>query len=199
MKSILRIIRNLYILIISLLALPIAIPFIIGGKLAIYCGAYSEMSLLASKLPFLFGQKVRYFYYKATLRHLGKNVTFKYGSFCQYHTASIGDRVLIGYYNAIGEVDMGSDIVIGGFVNFISGTNQHSFEDETQKISTQKAGGRSMITIGSDVWIGSNAVIAASVGTRCVIGAGSVLVKATEDKCVYAGNPARLIKQIPGG
>lgn len=190
-------IRKLYILFISVLAFPFALLFIVMGKLSIYFNAYSEVSLIASRIPFLFGQRIRFFYYKATLKHLGKQVVFKYGSFCQYHSASIGDRVLIGYFNALGEVEMGNDIVIGGFVNFISGTNQHSFEDETKTISSQKALGRNMITVGSDVWIGSNAVVAANVGRRCVIGAGSVLVKEAEDQSIYAGNPARLIKKLP--
>lgn len=179
-----------------MLAVPVAVFFIALGKFAIIFSAYAEVSLLASKIPFLFGQKVRYYYYKATLKRLGKKVMFKYGSFCQYNSACIGDRVLIGYFNALGEVDMGNDIVVGGFVNFISGTNQHSFNDPSQTISEQKSMGRSMITIGSDVWIGSNSVIAASIGNRCVIGAGSVLVRDTEDHSVYAGNPARLIKKI---
>jgi acetyltransferase-like isoleucine patch superfamily enzyme len=188
--------RKLYILLISLLAFPFALLFIVIGKLSIYCNAYSEVSLIASRIPFLFGQRIRFIYYKATLKHLGKEVVFKYGSFCQYNTASIGDRVLIGYFNAIGEVTMGNDIVIGGFVNFISGTNQHSFVDPSQTINKQSASGRSMIIIGSDVWIGSNAIIASNIGDRCVIGAGSVLVKPAQSNSVHAGNPAKLIKNI---
>jgi len=144
----------------------------------------------------MLGQKIRYFYYKATLKKMGKNVVFMYGSFCQYPNAIIGDRVLFGYYNTIGEINMGNDIIIGGFVNFLSGTKQHSFQDENQSIANQKAVGREVITIGSDVWIGSNSVIAANVGTRCIVGAGSVLVKSAENKGIYAGNPAKLIKQI---
>ena len=176
--------------------MPLALIFIIMGKISIPMGAYSEVSLLVSRFPFLFGQKLRFFYYKATLKKLGSNVIFKYGSFCQYNTASIGDRVLIGYFNAIGEVTMGNDIVIGGFVNFISGTNQHSFADPLQTINKQSAAGRSMIIIGSDVWIGSNAIIASNIGDRCVIGAGSVLVKPAQSNSVYAGNPAKSIKNI---
>jgi acetyltransferase-like isoleucine patch superfamily enzyme len=81
-------------------------------------------------------------------------------------------------------------------VNFISGTNQHSFSDPTQKISTQKASGRRAIKINSDIWIGSNAVIASDIGKRCVIGAASVLVNAAEEYSVYGGNPAKLIRKI---
>ncbi|ARS41669.1 hypothetical protein CA265_19245 [Sphingobacteriaceae bacterium GW460-11-11-14-LB5] len=196
MNVIFKILKNTYFGVISLMALPFSLLFIIFGKLAIYAGAYTEVSIVVSKFPFLFGQKLRYFYYKATLAHLGTDVVFKYGSFCQYPTARIGNRVLIGLYNAIGEVNMGDDVIIGGFVNFISGTSQHAFDDPNQTISAQKAAGRSTITIGSDVWIGSNAVITANIGTRCVIGAGSVVVKAVENKSIYAGNPAKLIRSI---
>jgi virginiamycin A acetyltransferase len=190
------IIKNIYNLIVLLLALPFAFFFILLGKLAIIMGAYSDVSLIASKIPFLLGQKIRYFYYKSTLKHLGENVIFMYGSFCQYPTAIIGDRVLFGYYNTIGEVNMGNDIITGGFVNFLSGTKQHSFQDDNQPIGNQRAIGRLTINIGSDVWIGSNSIIAANVGTRCVVGAGSVLVKLAENRGIYAGNPAKLVKQI---
>lgn len=51
------------------------------------------------------------------------------------------------------------------------------------------------IEIGDDVYIGIRCIILPNVriGTRCVIGAGSVVTKDTEDNKVYAGNPARLI------
>lgn len=195
--NIIRILNFIFEIIESLLAIPIALFFILLGHIAIIFSTYAEVSLLVSRIPFFIGQKVRYYYYKTTLKHVGKNVVFKYGSYCQYNTARIGNRVLIGYYNALGEVNMGDDIVVGGYVNFISGTTQHSFQDQNQTIRDQKSKGRTMINIGSDVWIGSNSVIAANVGCRCVIGAGSVLVRETEDHSVYAGNPARLIKKIP--
>ncbi|OPY79861.1 MAG: Maltose O-acetyltransferase [Syntrophorhabdus sp. PtaU1.Bin153] len=180
------------------LAWPAAIPFIVVGRLSILNGRYAETSLIVSKIPFRFGEFVRYFYYRATLQKIGKDVTFRYGSFCQYNNSQIGNQVLIGYYTALGEIQMGNSIVVGGFVNFLSGTAQHSYADPSKSIRSQAAAGRKTINIGSDVWIGSNAVIAANVGNRCVVGAGSVLVDEAEDHSVYAGNPARLIKKIPG-
>jgi virginiamycin A acetyltransferase len=185
-----------YVLIISMFAFPVALFFIVFGWLAILLNAYKDVSILVSKIPFIYGQSVRYFYYKATLKSLGKNVIFNYGTFCQYRNVVIGNRILFGYFNTIGEVQMGDDIVIGGYVNFISGTNQHSFENPNEKISNQKAVGRKMISIGSDVWIGSNAIIASDIGTRCVIGAGSLLVKPAESYGVYGGNPAKILKKI---
>jgi len=196
MRSILKKIKILYDFLILLLVIPFAVFFIIFGKIGILIGGYSDVSLVVSKFPFSFGQKLRYYYYKGTLKKLGKNVTFMYGSFCQYHTATIGNRVLFGYYNTVGEVNMGDDVIIGGFVNFLSGTKQHSFEDKTIPIASQKAVGRTAINIGSDVWIGSNSVIAANIGSRCVIGSGSILVKNADDNGIYGGNPAKLIKEI---
>ena len=187
---------NFYVILISILALPIALIFIIFGWLSILFNAYKDVSLLISKVPFMFGQKVRYFYYKATLKSIGKSVVFNYGTYCQYRNVIIGNRVFFGYFNTIGEVNMGDDIVIGGHVNLIGGTNQHSFENPDEKINDQKASGRRMISIGSDVWIGSNAIIASDIGTRCIIGTGSLVIKPAESYGVYGGNPAKLIKKL---
>jgi virginiamycin A acetyltransferase len=196
MKHFLKYCRQFYIALISVFALPLALIFICFGWIAIVTRAYTEVSILASRIPFMFGQRVRYYYYKATLKSLGSNVVFKYGTYCQYPNAIIGNRILFGYFNTIGEVHTGDDIVIGGYVNFLSGTSQHSFQNRNEKIINQKGFGRKMITIGSDVWIGSNSIIASDVGERCVIGAGSLLVKPAKSFGVYGGNPAKLLKNI---
>lgn len=191
-----RIFYRAYLVIVSILAFPVALFFIAFGWLAISLNAYKDVSILVAKIPFIFGQRVRYFYYKATLKSIGNDVIFSYGTFCQYRNIVLGNRIFFGYFNTIGEVEMGDDIVIGGYVNFLSGTNQHSFENPNQKISYQKAEGRRRISIGSDVWIGSNAIIASDIGTRCVIGAGSLLIRPAESYSVYGGNPARFLKKI---
>lgn len=54
------------------------------------------------------------------------------------------------------------------------------------------------LEIGSDVWIGSNAVILPEVnriGHGAVIGAGAVVSKDVPDYGVVLGNPARLVKK----
>ncbi len=52
------------------------------------------------------------------------------------------------------------------------------------------------IVIGSDVWIGANAVITAGVkiADGCVIGAGSVVTKNLTKNSIVGGVPAKLIK-----
>lgn len=192
-----RVIRRLYRIFISIISAIVATLFIVlGWSFILMNKPITEVSLLISRMPFFFGDKLRYFYYKSVLKKVGKNVTFKYGSFCQYRNTVIGDRVLIGYFNTLGEVFIGDDVLVGGNVNFLSGLQQHSFEDKNELITKQPARGRKMIHIGSDVWIGSDSVIGSDIGNRCVIATGSVVVKKVEDHSLVGGNPAKLIKTI---
>jgi maltose O-acetyltransferase len=54
------------------------------------------------------------------------------------------------------------------------------------------------IDIGSDVWIGGGAIILAGVriGSRSVIGAGSVVTRDVPEGAFAAGNPCRVIRTI---
>ncbi len=54
------------------------------------------------------------------------------------------------------------------------------------------------VFIGSDVWVGGGAIICpgVSIGSRTVIGAGSVVTKDIPDDVFAAGNPCRVIRRI---
>jgi acetyltransferase-like isoleucine patch superfamily enzyme len=56
------------------------------------------------------------------------------------------------------------------------------------------------MVIEDDVWIGAGAIILPGVriGRHSVIAAGSVVTKSVDAYSVYAGNPARKIKEIRG-
>jgi maltose O-acetyltransferase len=56
------------------------------------------------------------------------------------------------------------------------------------------------VGIGSDVWVGAGALILAgvAVGSRSVIGAGSVVTRDIPDDVFAAGNPCRVIRTITG-
>ena len=52
--------------------------------------------------------------------------------------------------------------------------------------------------IGADVWVGGAAIILAGVriGSRAVIGAGSVVTRDVPEAVFAAGNPCRVIREI---
>ena len=54
------------------------------------------------------------------------------------------------------------------------------------------------VTIGSDVWVGGGAIIlpGVRVGSRAVIGAGSVVTRDVPDDVFAAGNPCRVIRAL---
>lgn len=54
------------------------------------------------------------------------------------------------------------------------------------------------ITIGSDVWVGGAAIIlpGVSIGSRAVIGAGSVVTRDIPEAVFAAGNPCRVIRAV---
>jgi maltose O-acetyltransferase len=54
------------------------------------------------------------------------------------------------------------------------------------------------ITIGADVWVGGAAVICpgVSIGSRSVIGAGSVVTRDIPEGVFAAGNPCRVIREV---
>ena len=54
------------------------------------------------------------------------------------------------------------------------------------------------VTIGADVWVGGAAVICpgVTIGSRSVIGAGSVVTRDIPEDVFAAGNPCRVIRQL---
>jgi len=180
-----------------LLGALIALVFILLGILSDRVkGDIAQPSLALSRIPFFVGEYARLLYYHALLESVGRDVTFKYGSFCQYRKARLGNRVLIGYFNTLGEVSIGDNVLVGSNVNFLSGLVQHGFDDPSRLIWDTPGKGRVRIHVGSDVWIGSDCVIGSDVGNRCVIATGSIVVKPIDHHTLAGGNPARPLKTI---
>lgn len=55
------------------------------------------------------------------------------------------------------------------------------------------------VNIGSNVWIGGMVTIlpGVTIGDNVTIGAGSVVTRDIPSNCIAAGNPARVIRQLP--
>ena len=92
-------------------------------------------------------------------------------------------------------VSIGRNCGIGIRVQFI--TTTHDFSDPSVRAGV---GSARPIVVGDGVWIGSGAIVLAGVtiGDGCVIAAGAVVNRDCEPHCLYAGVPARLIRELPG-
>ena len=104
-------------------------------------------------------------------------------------------------------VTIGSKTLIAGGTH-IYDTNFHSLdpairiEGNTDQVHTKFELGQhsSPVSIGNQCWIGSRCIIlrGVTIGDQAVIGAGSVVTKDVPPRQVWAGNPARLIKELKG-
>ena len=107
----------------------------------------------------------------------------------------LGDRVEINNFciiNGTGGVDIGDYTVIGPGARIIS--YQHRYAHGTP-IQSQPVDARP-IRIGSDVWLGANAIILAGVtiGDGAVVAAGAVVRNDVPAYAVVAGVPATVKK-----
>lgn len=95
------------------------------------------------------------------------------------------------YFQAIGHIKIGAGTYIAPNVGLI--TSNHDINDLSQHNEVKE------IIIGSRCWIGMNSVILPGVilGNHTIVGAGSIVTKSFEQgKCVIAGNPAKVIRNI---
>jgi maltose O-acetyltransferase len=115
--------------------------------------------------------------------------------FCDYGTnIHLGERVFFNFNCIVLDV---CHVRIGDYTLFGPGvqilTPLHPLEPGLRR--KQEFG--KAIEIGSDVWVGGGALILAGVriGSRAVIGAGSVVTRDVPEGAFAAGNPCRLIRK----
>ena len=101
----------------------------------------------------------------------------------------IGEKCRVQSHSFIcSHVTIGNNCFIGHGVTFTNDLFKEGFPDSSAMIPTQ---------IGNNVSIGSNAtILPISICDGVVIGAGSVVTKNIKTKGVYAGNPAKLIREL---
>jgi maltose O-acetyltransferase len=118
--------------------------------------------------------------------------------YCDYGTnIYVGTRVFFNFNCVVLDV---CEVRIGDYTLFGPGvqilTPLHPLDHELRR--RQEFG--KPIEIGADVWVGGGALILAGVriGSRAVIGAGSVVTRDIPDGAFAAGNPCRVIRKSDG-
>ena len=117
--------------------------------------------------------------------------------FCDYGTnIRLGTKVFFNFNCVVldvMEVRIGSNVLFGPSVQIYAATHPMDAETRAQWRELAKP-----ISIGSDVWVGGAAVICpgVTIGSRTVIGAGSVVTRDIPDDVLAAGNPCRVIRTL---
>lgn len=131
-------------------------------------------------------------YAKKNNCNLGENLNFT----GNLKNLKIGTNTTInGYANfrfSKGTIKIGSNCLLARNITIIT----QAYELDKEKEVTSKNMFHKDVTIGDGVWIGSNVTImpGVKIGNYSVIGAGSILTKNVNEFEVWAGNPAKKIR-----
>ncbi len=114
----------------------------------------------------------------------------------RYLFDAVGDRLVIGKFVAIAQ---GAQFIMNGANHPMSGFSTFpwsSFEG-WQENAPVEWGNRGDTIIGSDVWIGREAVImpGVTIGHGAIIGTRAVVARDVPPYGVVAGNPGRVVKK----
>lgn len=90
-------------------------------------------------------------------------------------------------------VTIGSDVKIGPNCQLL--TPRHPIDYMERRGTRETA---LPISVGDDTWLGGGVIVCpgVSIGKRCIIAAGSVVIRDIPDDCLAAGNPAVVKKRL---
>ncbi|HET9088458.1 MAG TPA: sugar O-acetyltransferase [Acidobacteriaceae bacterium] len=126
----------------------------------------------------------------------GDTVSLQPPFYCDYGSnIELGEQVFFNFNCIVLDV---CKVTIGEYSQFGSGvqivTPLHPLDAEMRRKQEYGAA----ISIGADVWVGSGAIIlpGVNIGTRTVIGAGSVVSRSVPENVLALGNPCRVIRKL---
>lgn len=126
----------------------------------------------------------------------GDSVWMQPPFYCDYGTnIELGERVFFNFNCTVLDV---CPVRIGDYTMFGPSVQIYTPLHPFNAAQRRREEYGKAIEIGSDVWVGGGAIILAGVriGSRAVIGAGSVVTRDIPDDVFAAGNPCRVIRTI---
>ncbi len=130
------------------------------------------------------------------LGSVGSGISIDHNFHCDFgYNIHVGENFYAGFNCTIldmAEVRIGDNCLIAPNVGIY--TAGHNLNP----IDRHKTGYAKSITIGNNVWIGGHCAIIGGIkiGDNSIIAAGSVVTKDVPENTVFAGNPAKKIKDI---
>jgi acetyltransferase-like isoleucine patch superfamily enzyme len=128
---------------------------------------------------------------------LEQDIFFKYdGTWKKGPSIIIGDHTFIGSnceFNIRESIAIGNRCLIASGSRFIDHNHSSLFYNGVRKRGSEKG-----ISIGNNTWIGCNTVIleGVTIGDNTTIAAGSVVTESVPANEIWAGVPAKKIKNI---
>lgn len=141
-------------------------------------------------------EKVKIELLKELFGTVGKGVSVEHNFHCDFgYNIHVGENFYAGFNCTIldiAEVRIGNNCLIAPNVGIY--TAGHNINP----IDRHKTGYGKPIIIGNNVWIGGHCAIIGGIkiGDNSIIAAGSVVIKDVPENTVFAGNPAKRIKDI---
>jgi maltose O-acetyltransferase len=117
--------------------------------------------------------------------------------YCDYGSnISLGSKVFLNFNCIIldpAAVIIGSNVLLGPSVQIYTATHPMSASERLNYLEFARP-----VKVGSDVWVGGGAIICPGVriGTKSVIGAGSVVTHDIPAGVFASGNPGRIIREL---
>ena len=175
---------------IGILFWPLVLPLALISRLSDL--VFRTCSEFLALVPYFPGVMIRYEFYRFSLASCGNNVLVESGTVFIYRDVAIGSNVLIGRQSIIHHCDIGDYVLIGERCTLLSGSRQHRYSDPSAPMALQ-GGEKRRITLATDCWIGSHAVVMDDVAEGAIIAAGAVVTKPVAAGTISAGVPAKVV------
>lgn len=118
-------------------------------------------------------------------------VYFDYGNYTKLGKGTFVNHGC--YFMDGGSVNVGENVFIGPFCGFYTATHPMNYAERNKGLEKALP-----ITVGDNCWFGANVSVmpGVTIGSGCVIAAGSVVTADVPDNSMVAGVPATIKKKI---
>lgn len=126
--------------------------------------------------------------HRCILRTLNREAKIIIGENCGFSGTSIVAR---------SQITIGDNVLVGTNCT-ITDSDHHPISPGDRRTGSSKNIQTSPVKVGNNSWIGANSIIlkGVKIGENSIVGAGSIVVSNVPPNTIYAGNPAKFIRQL---